>query len=146
MASVMAAGHPALDCHLSVGGEVPPMAPGAPLRSRKRIRGPRRHADAPLCLCGCGEQVRLRTRRYVYGHVPHAIRAEGGRKGGMSRVYRRKAAEFEQVFADLTREGQRITKETLLTILADTYRRAYSTGYKACEAKWKTTGPRRAKV
>lgn len=101
-----------------------------------------RHADAPLCLCGCGGQVRLRRHRYIDGHVPHGIRAEGGRQGGMARVYRHNRARFEQAFDELTRDGRRITKETLLTVLADTFRHAYGLGYRACEGKWRQrSGP-----
>ena len=90
----------------------------------------------PLCACGCGSRVRTSRARYLYGHVPHAIRAEGGRKGGLSRIYRRRRQQFEQVFEEMTRQG-RVTKETLLDALASATRDGYSTGYRACEAKWK---------
>ena len=111
---------------------------GSLMRKPERIR--------PFCLCGCEQRVRVARNRYIDGHVPHAIRADAGRKGGMARIYRRRCRQFEQVFAEMTREGQRITKSTLLDALAVSFRDGYRMGYRACEGKWKRRALREERV
>jgi hypothetical protein len=94
----------------------------------------------PKCKCGCGQPVLRRHRRYLGGHVPHALRAEGGRKGCQTRIYRHRRTKFAQAFEALTRDGRVVTKETFLTVLADVFRDAYGLGYRACETKYRVRG------
>jgi hypothetical protein len=127
MASVMAAGHPALDCHLSVGGEVPPMAPGAPLRSRKKkALGKRR-----LCRCGCGQQTGSKNSRWVKGHYTRQVRSENWERTRRGRIFRKQADMFQ---ADLDRLGKRTTKADLLALLHDARLKGYRAGYLAGRA------------
>ena len=97
----------------------------------------RRSGLKPLCGCGCGQRVRQWRHRYLTpAHVPHAVRSQAGAKGRRAYAFAARAKRFEATYALLTREGRRLTKETILTVFAEIERTAYRNGYHASEAKW----------
>jgi hypothetical protein len=108
--------------------------------------GRRRPDPPPFCRCGCKQRVLRRTREYLGGHVPSALRAMGGQKGGRRRAWAARVRKFDEQFGELTRHGRTITKEAIMDAFANIYRHAYNVGYQAGEYKW-THGkyaPRRA--
>lgn len=64
-------------------------------------------------------------------------KSEGGRKGRRNVMYRRRRALFDRVFAEMTRDGQKITKEGILAAFMTIHRAGYVTGYGSSESKWK---------
>lgn len=90
-----------------------------------------------LCLCGCGQRVKHHYNKYAsVACVPRSIRADACKKGRRTFAYRRRAVLFQASVDRLTsREGRRVSKEDLLTVLMDVYRVGYTNGYHASD--WK---------
>lgn len=87
-----------------------------------------RGTPKPKCLT-CGTTVPAHCNRYCsYACVPFEVRQNGGRKSGEVRRFKFRRSRFERPFADLVRNGRRLTKEDILDAFAAVYKRGYNSG------------------
>lgn len=99
-------------------------------------------APMPPCACGCGRSVLRRHRRYLRECVPRELRASGGSKGRRNFAYRRRALRYRTELQALMLRGTTLSTESLLELCERIWRRAYMTGYHACEDKHGRRAPR----
>lgn len=90
-------------------------------------KGKRRGDPKPLCRACRKHRVKHWGNKFCsVACVPLEVRQAGARKGRKLFAYRTRAKAFQ---SDIARLGRSMTREDLLTVFQQIYRRAYISGY-----------------
>jgi hypothetical protein len=110
-------------------------------RCRGLAAGQTRYGGTPvrLCQCGCGRRLpkRIDAQWATPGCIPSSARSSWGKRGRRNAIYQARRKLFDGVFADMTRGGRKVTKESILDAFAEVHRTSWHNGYSASESKWR---------